>query len=76
MFCKRALADKLLAQACAAMKRVKNDANAALIAAAPDLMAALERILEHGDRRNLDAVRGDDAEVISQQSRRREHGAQ
>jgi len=61
----RALADKLLAQAGAAMKWVKNDVNASLIAAAPDLMAALERILEHGDRRNPDAARGDDAEVVS-----------
>jgi hypothetical protein len=41
-------------------------AYASLIAAAPDLLAALERMLEHGERLNLDTARGEDADVVEQ----------
>jgi hypothetical protein len=42
------------------------EANASLIAAAPDLLAALEQLLDHGERRNLYYERGEDAEVVGQ----------
>ena len=34
--------------------------------AAPDLLAALERMLAHGERGNLHTARGEDAEVVNQ----------
>jgi len=34
--------------------------------AAPDLLAALERVLAHGERGNLYTARGEDAEVVNQ----------
>ena len=42
------------------------EANASLIAAAPDLLEALERLLTHGERGNLYYERGEDAEVVNQ----------
>jgi len=47
----RAIADKLLAQADDTDD--EDDANASLMTAAPDLLAALERVLKHGERGNL-----------------------
>jgi hypothetical protein len=41
-------------------------ANASLMAAAPDLLAALERILELGERANRFYERGEDGEVVRQ----------
>jgi hypothetical protein len=41
-------------------------AYASLIAAAPDLLAALERMLEHGERLNLYTARSEDADVVEQ----------
>jgi hypothetical protein len=42
------------------------EANASLMAAAPDLLAALERVLEHGEPLNLYHERSEDAEVVNQ----------
>ena len=47
----RAIADKLLAQADDTDD--EDDANASLMTAAPDLLAAIERVLKHGERGNL-----------------------
>jgi hypothetical protein len=41
-------------------------ANATLMAAAPDLLAALERVMELGERLNLFHAAGEDAEVMGQ----------
>ena len=41
-------------------------AKASLMAAAPDLLAALERVLEHGEWLNVYTARGEDAEVVNQ----------
>ena len=60
----RAIADKLLAQADDTDD--EDDANASLMVAAPDLLAALERMLAHGERGNLYTARGEDAEVVNQ----------
>ena len=59
-----AIADKLLAQADDTDD--EDDANASLMVAAPDLLAALERMLAHGERGNLYTARGEDAEVVNQ----------
>ena len=42
------------------------EANASLMAVAPDLLSALERVLEHGERLNLYHERGEDAEMVNQ----------
>jgi hypothetical protein len=41
-------------------------AKASLMAAAPDLLAALERVLEHGEWLNVYTARGEVAEVVNQ----------
>jgi hypothetical protein len=44
----------------------QGSAYASLVAAAPDLLAALERMLEHGEQLNLYTARGEDADVVEQ----------
>jgi len=36
------------------------------MAAAPDLLAVLERVLKHGERGNFYTARGEDAEAVNQ----------
>jgi hypothetical protein len=62
-----ALADRLLADGSEfAEVGIDEAATEALMAAAPDLLAALERVLAHGERLDLYYERGEDVEAVKQ----------